>query len=135
MVREFENEVELLELFGPQSTSQFVMKGFHKILKRPVVIKFMRFSRITDLNLAVREAFIQAKLNHPLICSALDVNVKEYEGGFELCLCMEEMESDLQAQITDRMGMGQKYGEFELMQFLRGMVDALESAQAHVLFT
>jgi hypothetical protein len=57
---------------------------------------------------------------------------EEKSAGFELILCLEKLERDLQAEIEERKGSARPYTEEELWTFLQGTVGALGLAQSLV---
>jgi hypothetical protein len=80
----------------------------------------------------LKELFCQAKLSHSHFCDIIDVMFLEKSTGFELTLCLEKLERDLQAEIEERKGSARPYIEEELWKFLQGTVEAMALAQGLV---
>jgi len=106
-----------------------LFEGFHKPTQQKILIKHYNYYKITDLAQGINELFCQAKLHHSHFCNIIDVLFTERETGYELILCLERLDKDLQREIEDRAYRGQMYGEQELWEFLQGTVEALALAQ------
>jgi len=106
-----------------------LFEGFHKPTQQNIIIKQYIFPELSKLEQGLKEQFCQAKLRHKHFCDIIDVTCQATPAGFELCLCLEKLEKDLQMEIEAKKG---SYTEEELWQFLRCTVEAMALAQAQV---
>lgn len=112
-----------------------LFEGLYKPTKQKIMIKQYPFRDISHLAQSLKELFCQAKLHHARFCSLTDVFFNENEAGYELLLCLERLERDLEKEIKDRAGRNEEYTEQELWEFLQGTVEALALAQDLVAST
>jgi len=109
-----------------------LFEGFHKPTQQNIIIKLYTYQESSKLAQGLKELFCQAKLQHRHFCDIIDVMFREADAGFELCLCLEKLEKDLQKEIEEKKDANSPYTEEELWCFLRGTVEALTLAQAQV---
>lgn len=123
-------------IFGKllQSTQQTsIFEGIYKRTNQRIIIKQYKFHQIAHVAQGLKEQFCQAKLHHARFCNILDVLFSESEAGYELCLCLEKLEKDLNREIIEKAHRGDRYREAELWEFLQGTVEALALAQDLVI--
>ena len=106
-----------------------IYEGFHKTTKQKIIIKQHTFCSLSKLMQVLKELFCQAKLRHSHFCDIIDVLFQEKPTGYEVSLCLERLERDLEAEIVERKGSAKPYTEEELWKFLQDTVEAMASAQ------
>ena len=96
----------------------------------PVAIKELCFTTLDAANSAVREAMIQAQLDHPHICRVYDCRLEECQGWVKVVLVLEWLEGgDVWKEIERRAADRQGWTGEELERHAKGLVDALAYAQ------
>lgn len=96
----------------------------------PVAIKEQCYANLEAANSAVREAMIQAQLDHPHICRVHDCHLDQYQGWVRTVIVMEWMEGgDVWKEIERRSASGEHWTRDELERHMKTMVDALAYAQ------
>jgi len=109
-----------------------LFEGYHNPTQQNIIIKHYTFTEPSKLAKGLKEQFCQAKLRHSHFCDIIDVMFSAKETGFELCLCLEKLEKDLQVEIEGKKELKSPYTEAEIWRFLRCAVEAMALAQAHV---
>lgn len=96
----------------------------------PVAVKELYFNTLDAANSAVREAMIQAQLDHPHICRVYDCRLEECQGWVKVVLVLEWLEGgDVWKEIERRAMDRQSWTAEELEKHARAMVEALAYAQ------
>lgn len=110
-----------------------LFEGFHTPTQQAIMIKQYTFPNPSKLAKAIKEQFCQAKLRHSHFCDIIDVEFCENTQGFELCLCLERLEKDLEKEIDNKRESKSQYTEEEIWQFLQCTVEAMALAQTQVV--
>lgn len=109
-----------------------IFEGTYKLTGQKIIIKQSQFHDISQFTQGLQELICQAKLQHRCFCSLIDAFFSESPAGYELNLCMERLDTDLQKEIGNRALRGEMYREQELWEFLQSTVEALALAQSNV---
>ena len=109
-----------------------LFEGIYKPTSQRVLLKHYLFPTLPNLTNTLKDHFCLAKLHHACFFHMIDMILTEKGEGFELVICVERLEKDLQREIKEREGRGEGYEEGELWRVLGGIVEALAYAQGLV---
>lgn len=123
---------ELIYSTRPDSTAPVsVYRG--QMGTRPVAVKRQLHDNLESVNLALNEAFIQAKCSSAGVCEILGVSLASKELGFETTLVLEWISKDLQSEIEDRRKTNHTWTEGELLSQLGALVETLAAMQSRII--
>ena len=103
-----------------------VFEGHYKLFRKPVAVKQYHCKDVDDLNGCIREALLLVKVESLYTSKLFDISIRaETKATFQMNLIMERPERDLAGDVKERVAQKKPYGEFELMQILVEVSDAL----------
>jgi hypothetical protein len=109
-----------------------LFEGIYKPTSQRILLKHYLFPTLPNLTTTLKDNFCLAKLHHACFFQMIDMMLTEKEEGFELVICVERGEKDLQREIKERERRGEGYGEGELWRFVGVIVEAMAYAQGLV---
>ena len=116
-------------IYSNSGTNLSIYEGKRKTTKEPVVIKTYECEHLGSVNEQLKEGVIQARFEHPNVCSLVDIKVSRQTFFYHVHLIVEKLDRNLLEDIERRAKEERPCSEAELGAFLSQVGSALRYGQ------